>query len=141
MHWVTRHAMHWVTRHAMHWVTRIQNPVCFLKFRYIEECSRLIQTFSAVLWYFWTLCNSCIFRILSYSCMTYCVTLAYSGPCHIQNHGICRTRDIFRTLPRHILTYSKCCVALAYSYFLNSIFRISAYLVPEAYLITIVIIT
>ena len=31
------------------------------------------------------------------------VTLAYSVPCHIQNPGIFRTQDIFRTRSRHIL--------------------------------------
>ena len=52
-----------------------------------------IQTYSAILWY---------------------ITLAYSELCHIQNSGIIRTQDIFRTLSRHILVYSKHCVTLAY---------------------------
>ena len=52
-----------------------------------------IQTYSAILWY---------------------ITLAHSELCHIQNSGIIRTQDIFRTLSRHILVYSKHCVTLAY---------------------------
>ena len=38
----------------------------------------------------------------------------YSEPCHVQNPYIFRTRDIFRTLSRDILAYSKCCVTLAH---------------------------
>ena len=46
--------------------------------------------------------NSDIFSyIVTY--FEYCVILAYSEPCHIQNPDIFRTRDIFRTLSRNIL--------------------------------------
>ena len=44
-----------------------------------------------------------------------CVTLAYSEPCHIQNPGIFKIQDIFRTLSRHILAYSEYCATVAYS--------------------------
>ena len=43
-----------------------------------------------------------------------CVTLVYSEPCHVQNPGIFRTYDTFRTLSRHILAYSEQCVTIAY---------------------------
>ena len=42
------------------------------------------------------------------------VSLAYSEPSHIQNPGIFRTQDIFRTRLRRILAYSERCVTLAY---------------------------
>ena len=69
--------------------------------------------------------------------MTYlepCVTLVDSEPCHVQNPGIFRTQDIFRTLSRHFLTYSE---HVYCSYIQNpTIFKILAYLAylgPEAY--------
>ena len=37
-----------------------------------------------------------------------CVILTYSEPCHIQNLGIFRTQDIFRTLSRHVLANTEC---------------------------------
>ena len=37
-----------------------------------------------------------------------CVTPAYWKPCHIQNSGIFRTQDIFRTLSRHSGIYRTC---------------------------------
>ena len=62
--------------------------------------------------------------------LKFCVTLAYSEPCHIQKPGIFRTQDIFRTLSRHILAYSVDCITLAFwkTYFIQdfAIFRISA---------------
>ena len=65
------------------------------------------------------------------------VTPAYSEPCHIQNPGIFRTEDKFRTLLRHILAYSERCVTLAYwepCHIQNFvIFKILAYVRPEAY--------
>ena len=65
-----------------------------------------------------------------------CVTPAYWKPCHIQNSGIFRTQDIFRTLSRHILEYTER-VTLAYweSYHIQNftIFRNLAYLGPQAY--------
>ena len=42
------------------------------------------------------------------------VTLAYSEPCNIPNPGIFITQSIFRTLWKHILSYSERCVLLAY---------------------------
>ena len=42
------------------------------------------------------------------------VFLTYSEPCHVQNHGIFRTQDIFISLLRYILVCSKRCVTLAY---------------------------
>ena len=43
------------------------------------------------------------------------VTLAYSEPCHIQNSGIFRTEDVFRTLSRHILENPAIFRTLTYS--------------------------
>ena len=43
-----------------------------------------------------------------------CVTTAYSEPCHIQNSGIFRILEIFRTLSRNILADSGRCVMLRY---------------------------
>ena len=57
--------------------------------------------------------NSHVFRHI----MTYlepCVIPAYSEPLHIQNPGIFRTQDIFRTLSRHILAYSVGCETLGF---------------------------
>ena len=65
-----------------------------------------------------------------------CLTLACSKPCHIQNLGIFRTQDIFRTLSRHILAYSEHCNAHILStlpYLELCIFRILAYVRPEGY--------
>ena len=60
----------------------------------------------------------CIFRIVSYlrifRSLTYLKSDTYSEPCHVENPSIFITRDIFRTLSRHILAYSECCVMLAY---------------------------
>ena len=46
--------------------------------------------------------------------MHYVLYETYSDSCHIQNPGIFRTLDIFRTLSRHILAYSEHCVTLVY---------------------------
>ena len=82
----------------------------------------------------------CIFTSDSdiFSHMTYlesCVTLAYSEPCHIQNVGIFRTQDMFRTLSRHILVYAERCVTLVYlepCYIQNfAILRFLTYLGPR----------
>ena len=66
-----------------------------------------------------------------------CVTLAYSEPCHVQNPGIFRTQNIFRTLSMHIMAYSECCVTLGYQepcHIQNfAIVRILACLGPKAY--------
>ena len=53
-----------------------------------------------------TLINICICRNLVYLETWYIL--------HIQNPGIFRTHDIFRTLSRHILRYFECCVAFKY---------------------------
>ena len=42
------------------------------------------------------------------------VALAYSEPCYIQNLGIFRIQDVFRTLSRRFVTYLERCVTLAY---------------------------
>ena len=73
--------------------------------------------------------NSDIFRHIVTYLEPY-VTLACSEPCYIENPGICRTKDIFKTLLRHILAYSACYVMLAYC---EHIFRILTYLGPEVY--------
>ena len=44
---------------------------------------------------------------LSVGYLELCVILVYSEPCHIQNPGIFRTWDIFRTPSGHILAYSE----------------------------------
>ena len=63
------------------------------------------------------------------------VSLWYSEPCHIQNPGIFRTQDVFRTLSRHILEYLKHCLTLTYWEHCDiqsiSIFRILTYLQPR----------
>ena len=63
--------------------------------------------------------------------------VAYLEPFYIQNPGIFRAQDIFRTLSRHILAYLKHYVTLAYwepCHIQNlAIFRNLAYLGPEAY--------
>ena len=42
------------------------------------------------------------------------LTLAYSEPCHIQNFGIFRTQDIFRTLSKPIMACSEGCAIPTY---------------------------
>ena len=63
--------------------------------------------------------------------------VAYLEPFYIQNPGIFRAQDIFRTLSSHILAYLKHYVTLAYwepCHIQNlAIFRNLAYLGPEAY--------
>ena len=101
----------------MYCMRYIQNPVYYHKFRHIKPY-----------------CG--IFGIMRYSCIF--------RTCHIQNPGIFRTWDIFRTLQRHTLAYSERCVTLAYwqpCHIQNfAIFRILAYLGLEAYSIMMVII-
>ena len=82
----------------MHCMIHIQNHVYYQKFKYIQIYSRPIHV---------------IFN-LAVTYLELCVTLAYSEPCHIQNPGITRTQDKFRTLSRYILTYSERCVTPAY---------------------------
>ena len=80
----------------MYSVIHIQNPVHNCKFRYLQAYACPLQTYCGI---FRIMCNSCIFRILTYlepryiqnSVKAYserCVTLAYSEPCRIQNFGI-----------------------------------------------------
>ena len=78
----------------MYCMIYIQNPGCYCKFRHIQAYSDIFS------------------HIVSY--VAPCVILTYSEPCPIQNPGIFRTQDIFRTLSRHILAYSERCVILAY---------------------------
>ena len=86
-------------------------------FNHIHALFRHIQPYCGI---FRTLCNSCIFKTLSYSKSWQFIT-----------------QDVFRTLSRHILIYSKRCVTLAYwdPYYIQNValFRILAYLGPEAY--------
>ena len=64
-----------------------QNPGYYCKFRYLQPYCGILEPY---------------------------VFLTYSEPCHIQNHGIFRIQDIFTSLLRYILVYSKRCVTLAY---------------------------
>ena len=97
----------------------IQNPIIVNSdtFRHIHILLWHIQPYCGV---FRTLCNSYIFRTLSFRILAYL-----------------RAQDIFRTLSRHILAYSECCATFAYwepFHIQNfTIFRILAYLGPEAY--------
>ena len=104
----------------MYCMMHIQNPIYYREFRHIQIYSPSLKTDSAMLRH-----------ILNP------VTFTYSEPCHIQNPGIFRTEDTFRTLSSHILAYSERCVTLAYwepCHIQNlAIFRILAYLGTEAY--------
>ena len=83
-----------------------------------NPCS--IQTYSTRFCIFRIMCSFCIFR-----------TLRYSKRCH------CRTQDILRTLSRHIVAYSGCCVTLAFweAWQIHNfaILRIVIYLGSKAY--------
>ena len=92
---------------------------------YSEPCLLLkIQTYSGI----FTPCSDIFSHIAAY--LKPFVILAYSEHFHIQNPGIFRTQDMFRTLSRHILAYSVGCVTLAFwkTCFIQNfaIFRISA---------------
>ena len=104
----------------MYYIINIQSPVYYRKFRHILVYLRSIQTLSHPVAY-----------------LEPCLTLGYSEPCHIQNPGIFRAQDIFRTLSRYILAYLECCLTLAYwepCYIQDFvIFKIWAYLGPQAY--------
>ena len=78
--------------------------------KYSEHGSKLshIQAYRAI----FTSCSYIFSHIVPY--LKPCVTFAYSGPSHIQNSGILRTRDISRTLSRHILECSERFVTLEY---------------------------
>ena len=112
-------------------MTHILNLVYDHKFRHIHAYSRHIKTY-----------------------LEPCVTLAYSGPCHIQNPDITGTYDTFRTLSRNILAYSEHCVTshienpaifrtLLYSEFwhIHNPVYIGTFRYIQAYSIMIVIIT
>ena len=98
----------------------IQNPVYYCKFRHVQAYSRLLRHIQPYCGIFKTLRNSCIFR-----------TLPYSETWHIQNtryihNSLKLCSGIFRTLcnariltPCHVQNFA--------------IFRILAYLGPEAY--------
>ena len=74
-----------------------------------EPCLLLkIQTYSWII----TSYSDTFSHIVAY--LESCATFAYLEPCHIQNPGIFKTQNIFRTLSRHILVYSERCVTLAY---------------------------
>ena len=76
---------------------------------YSEPCLLLkFQTYSSI----FTSCSNIFSHLVAY--LELCVILAYSEPCHIQNPGIFRTHDIFRTVSKHILVYSVDCVRLAF---------------------------
>ena len=75
-----------------------------------------------------------------------CVILAYSEPFHIQNPGILRNQDIFRTLSRYILAYSvggvtlefwKTCFIQNYAIFRVSALRNSRHIQNPVYLGTV----
>ena len=106
-----------VTPLSMYCMTHIQGPVCYRKFRHIHVLFRHIQPYCGI---FRTLCNSYIIKSW-----------------YIQNPDIFRTQDVFRTLSRYILAYSKRCVTLAYCepFYIQKlvIFRILAYLGSDAY--------
>ena len=88
----------------------IQNPVYYPKFRHIQPCCGIFRI----------LCNSWIFK-----------TLSYSESWHI------RAQDKSTTLSRRIRAYLECCVMVASwepCHIQNFvIFRILAYLRPQAY--------
>ena len=77
---------------------------------YSEPCLFLqIQTYSGIFMSY----SNIFSHIVAYS--EPCITLAYSETCHIQNSGIFRTQDIFRTLSAHIVAYSEHCRTLTYA--------------------------
>ena len=106
--------------HAMYCIKHNQNSVYFSKFNHIQVYSGPIQTYQTYCGIVKTLCNSCIFR-----------TLPQSESGHIQK------QRFIRTLSTHTLVYSERCVTFAQSepcHIQNfDIFRILAYLGPEAY--------
>ena len=82
-----------------------QNPVYYRK---LKTYSGIFKTYSGI----FTSYSDIFSHIVAY--LETCVPLAYSEPCHIQNHGIFRTQDIFRALSKHILAYSEHCGTLTY---------------------------
>ena len=81
----------------MYCMIHIQNHVYYRKFRHSGIFTCYSDIFSHIV-----------------ACSKLCVTLAHSEACYIQNPGIFRIRDLFRTLPRHTLAHPEHCVRLAY---------------------------
>ena len=79
-------------RYTMYCIRYTQKLVYYHKFRHIQAYSHPILAYSVILWYI----QNHIYFLL------------------VQNPVIFRTQDIFRTLSRHILAYSQCCVTLTY---------------------------
>ena len=76
---------------------------------YSEPCLVLkIQTYSGI----FTSCSDIFSHIVAY--LEPCVIIAYSEPFHVQNPGIFRIQDIFRTLSKHILAYLVGCLTLTF---------------------------
>ena len=99
---------------------------------YSEPCLLLkIQTYSSM----FSSCSNIFSHIVAY--LELCVILAYSELRHIQNPGISRTQDIFRTVSKHILVYSVDSVTLVFlkpcDIHIFAIFKMSANLGLEAY--------
>ena len=84
--------------------------LCYVLYDRYSASSLLskIQTYSGIFTSYWDIFSHIVTYLEPWK------TLAYSEPCHIQNPGIFRTQNIFRTLSRNILTYAECCVTLAY---------------------------
>ena len=81
-----------------------ENDLALLYDKYSEPCLlSKIQTYLGLFTFYLRLFT--FSHIVAY--LEPCVTLAYSEPCHIQNPGIFRTQDIFRTLSRHDLVHSE----------------------------------
>ena len=109
---------------------------CMIHMHCIVQC---------IVWTLLIIVNSNILRhvhVLFRHIQPYCgilepyVTLVYWEYYHIQNLGIIRTQDIFRTRWRRILEYLEYCVTPAYWKTLpySELWHILAYLGPKAYL-------
>ena len=98
---------------ALKFQITLWNPVCYCKFTHIHQYSGPIKTYCVI---FRTLCNSCIFR-----------TLSYSESWHIQD---------LRYIQNSVKVYSDIFSMLCNICILRTLpqFRISAYLRPMAYL-------
>ena len=95
-----------LNRHSLTW--RVTSRSVLYE-TYLEHCLLLqIQTYSGIFSSYLDIFS----QIVIY--LEICVTFAYSEPYRNLNLGIFKTRDIFRTLSRHILAYPERCVTLAY---------------------------
>ena len=89
-----------------------------LKMQHLVKTVKNYNHFSTTLYLrsltgFWV-CPSLNKYSLTCKVISHCVSYdTYSELCHIQNSDIFKARDIFRTISRHILAYSECCVTLA----------------------------